>query len=60
MRLLDNEKFQRDYLQESYAVLGLRPEDNGAGMPLMRPTFRFLKHQIIGIRWMVDMEDGLA
>jgi hypothetical protein len=58
--LLDNEKFQRDYLDESYIILGLKQELGGAGMPLVRPGFKFHPHQIVGIRWMVDMEESLA
>ena len=60
MRLLDTEGFQRDYLEESYEILKVRPEDKGAGIPLVRPTLRFYPHQIVGIRWMVEMEASLA
>lgn len=56
--LLDNEDFQRVNLEESFKSLKVDPMTRD--FPLIKPPFKFMDHQIIGIDWMKEKEDGLA
>jgi SNF2 family DNA or RNA helicase len=58
MRLLDNEDFQREDLAQALANLRLDP--NNPQIPLIKPPFRFMDHQLLAINWMALMEDGFA
>lgn len=55
---MDNEIFQRENLDESFVALGIDPDTRA--LPLIKPHFKFMDHQIIGINWMKEQEEGLA
>ena len=57
-RIMDNEIFRRENLQESFQALGIDPVTRA--FPLIKPTFKFIDHQIIGINWMKEQEEHLA
>ena len=55
---MDNEIFQRENLTKSLKSLGI--DSTTREFPLIKPHFKFMDHQIIGINWMKEMEEGLA
>ena len=54
---MDNKAFQREDLNGACQALGIDPDLRT--LPLMRDV-KLHPHQIIGIHWMSEMEDGLA
>lgn len=56
--MLDNEAFQRENLGQSYAALGCSEGDPRSA--LLKEGVRLLPHQVVGVNWMAEMEDGLA
>jgi len=57
-RIMDNEMFQRENLKVSFVALGIDPVTRA--FPLIKPPFKFMDHQIIGINWMKEQEESLA
>lgn len=55
---MDNEEFQRENIEELLASLGV--DRVTREFPLVRPSFKFMDHQIIGINGMSEQEDSLA
>ena len=55
---MDNQQFQREYYDEACAALEIDPEMRT--MPLLRSGVRLHPHQIVGVYWMLQMEEGLA
>lgn len=53
---MDNRAFQREDLAGAYDALGWEP---GTRTPPLMRNVELLPHQIIGVRWMAEMEDGL-
>ena len=54
---MDNQAFQRENLEDACKALDIDPI--ARTLPLMR-NVRLHPHQIIGIHWMSEMENGLA
>lgn len=46
-KIMDNEEFQSENIEESFASLGLALVTQE--VPLVRPSSKFIDHQIIGI-----------
>lgn len=55
---MDNEEFQLENIEESFALLGLALVTQE--VPLARPSSMIIDHQIIGINWLSEQEDILA
>ena len=55
---MDNQQFQWENYAEACAALGIDPEMRT--IPLLRSGVRLHTHQIVGVHWMLQMEEGLA
>ena len=53
---MDNKMFEKVYLSESFVAQGINSVRRV--FPLIKPPFKFMDHQIIGINWMKEQEES--
>jgi hypothetical protein len=57
--MLNHEDFQREDVLPAYDELGIHPDQPEKTLPLMKDAV-LQKHQVVGVQWMLQMENGLA